>query len=84
MSNLQLNLKNLTHLGFELRTFWLQVHIFDHLLVISKNGFSKHCSETNCASDVKITAQSEKIWLTLPIKPYLIRLKGFYFIEKVW
>ena len=61
MSNFQLDLKKILPKGFEPRSSRLQVQIFNQFLVVSKNGFSKHWSVTNPASDVKSTARSENI-----------------------
>ena len=42
--------------GFEYPTGKIELAIEPKLSFKSKNGFSKHCSETNCASYVKTAA----------------------------
>ena len=47
--------------GFELSITGFQFATVPQLCFKSKNAFCKHCSVTNCASNVKSTAKSEKI-----------------------
>ena len=47
--------------GFESQTSKIKLATESKLSFKSKNGFSKHCSETNCGSYVKTAAKSEKI-----------------------
>ena len=60
------NMKEKTSLsGIRTLDYIIQLFTEPKLSFKSKNGFNKKCSETNCASDVKVYNLFWKTWLTL-------------------
>ena len=61
--------------GFESQTSKIKLATESKLSFKSKNGFNKHCSETNCASQCQVYSLIWKIRLTLLFMNFVVKRK---------